>query len=421
MQTIVAQPPLFSVAWVSLLWLLAVGSIQQTQAGETLLVKAEQVFTMAGSTIQQGAILVRDGKIIEVGPQSQVIVPPDCQVVLGQVAIPGLVDARSTLGLSGILNVAADQDHLERSSPLQPELRASDAFNAKEDLVEWIRSFGVTTVNTGSSSGELIAGQSAIFKLDGGTVESSLLRDHVAVIASLSEEARKSGKSSPGTRAKMISMLRELLIETQQYASQLEKANQGEEAKLPPRDLRLETMLRVLRGKQPLLVTAHRAQDIASALRLAQEFHLSLWLDGAAESYLMLDEIKAAGVPVILHPSMARFSGELENASFTTAKKLLDAGIPFAIQSGYEAYVPKARLILFEAAIAASHGLTPEQALASITIQPARILGIDARVGSLEVGKDADIAVFDGDPLEYTTHCTAVLINGQPYAAESHQ
>jgi imidazolonepropionase-like amidohydrolase len=151
-------------------------------------------------------------------------------------------------------------------------------------------------------------------------------------------------------------------------------------------------MCAVLDGDVPMIVTAHRAQDIASALRLAREFRFRLVLDGASEAYLLLDELAAAGVPVILHPTMKRASGDAENLSFETAARLSEAGIPFAIKSGYESYVPKTRVILFEAAVAASHGLGFEGALRSVTIDAARILGVEDRVGSLEVGKDGDLA-----------------------------
>jgi len=126
-----------------------------------------------------------------------------------------------------------------------------------------------------------------------------------------------------------------------------------------------------------------------------------------------VDRIRSAGVPVFIHPTMTRPSGDFENASFTTAARLREAGIPVAIQAGYESYVPKTRVVLFEAAIAAANGMTREQALAAITIEPARILGVADRVGSLTVGKHGDVALYNGDPFEYTTHCVGVVINGK--------
>lgn len=191
------------------------------------------------------------------------------------------------------------------------------------------------------------------------------------------------------------------------------QATSDSDAGLPERDLRLEALADVLAGTTPLLVTVNRAQDIATAIRLADEFGIKIWLDGAAESYLLTEQIKGSGFPVILHPSMIRASGEYENLSFETASQLVQAGIPVVMQSGYESYVPKVRVVLFEAAILAANGLSFEQALATITRDSAEVLGISDRVGTLEIGKDADLALFDGDPFEYTSHCVGVIINGQ--------
>ena len=177
-------------------------------------------------------------------------------------------------------------------------------------------------------------------------------------------------------------------------------------------------MSTVLRGEKALIISADREQDISSALRLAKEFGFRLWLESASESFLLLDQIKQANVPVLLHPSMARSTSDRQSLSFSTAAKLKQAGIPFAIEGGFESYVPKARVVLFEAAIAAANGLDREAALAAITIDAAKILGIQARVGSLEIGKDADVAVYDGDPFEYTSHCTHTIINGQVVHSE---
>ena len=156
-------------------------------------------------------------------------------------------------------------------------------------------------------------------------------------------------------------------------------------------------------------------------LRLAQEFQLKIVIDGASEAQLVLDEIKASGFPVILHPTMARSTGTAENASMATASVLAKRGILFAIQTGFEGYVPKTRILVFEAAEAAANGLTPAEALEAITLSSARILGLEARIGSVEVGKDADLALWDGDPLEYTTHCVGTVISGVDQAGETQR
>jgi imidazolonepropionase-like amidohydrolase len=339
------------------------------------------------------------------------------------VVTPGLIDVRSSVGLSGILNVDHDSDHLESSVPLQPELRAIDAYNPREELIEYVRGFGVTTVHTGHAPGELISGQTMIAKTRGGTVQDALIIDGKAVCATLAESSKKSGKQSPGTRGKQMAMLRALLIEASEYRVKLSKPSKESESKdedsKVARNLKLEAMVDVLEGKKALLITADRAQDIASALRLGEEFGIRVWLDSAAEAYQLIPQIKKAGVPVLLHPSMARANGDRENMTFRSASMLKDNGIPFAIESGFEAYVPKVRIVLFEAALAAAHGLSKEAALESITLSAAKILGIHDRVGSIDVGKDADLALYDGDPLEYTTHCIGVVIDGVSYPGES--
>jgi imidazolonepropionase-like amidohydrolase len=206
-------------------------------------------------------------------------------------------------------------------------------------------------------------------------------------------------------------MLRQELVRAREYAAKREAG--GEDA--PGRDLHLEALAAVLAGERPLLVAAHRAHDISAALRVAEEFDLRMVLDGGAESYLLIDRLKAAGVPVLTHAPMVRAGGERENASMETAHLLQQAGLQVALQSGYESYVPRTRVVLFEAAIAARYGCSFDEALRLVTIDAARILGIGDRLGSLEPGKDADLALYDGDPFEYTTHCLGVVIDGVPY------
>jgi imidazolonepropionase-like amidohydrolase len=283
--------------------------------------------------------------------------------------------------------------------------------------VEWIRGFGVTTIHTGHAPGALVSGQTMVVKTVGETVESAALVPVAMVAVTLGDGARPGDdKKSPGTRSKAVAMLRAELATARDY---VRRRGLTDAEKQADRDLRREVFADVLAGKLPLLVTVNRATDIDAALRIAAEFDVRIVLDSAAEAYLAVDRIKAAGVPVIVHPTMRRAgTGETENLSFETAATLRRAGIPIALQSGFEGYVPKTRVALFEAAVAAANGLTTEEALAAITIDAAKILGVDDRVGSLAPGKDADVAVFDGDPFEYVTHCTAVVIDGRVVGAE---
>ncbi|MFM8633964.1 MAG: amidohydrolase family protein [Planctomycetia bacterium] len=395
----------------------AIAAWQANGAGAvdgTIAIRGDTVHTMAGPAITDGVVLIEAGRIRQVGPAAEVPIPEGMRLLRGAVVTPGLVDAHTVVGLSGSLNQPQDQDQLDTVDPMQPELRAIDAYNPQERLIEWVRGFGVTTIHTGHAPGALISGQTMIAKTRGQTADEAVLKPVAMVAVTLGDDARPKGdgadKKSPGTRSKAVAMLRGELVKAQEY---LRKRSLTDESKRPDKDLRLESLAKVLAREWPLVITADRAADIASALRIADEFNLRIVLDSAAEAYLLTDRIKAAGVSVIAHPTMRRAgAGETENLSFETAATLRKAGIPVALQSGYEGYVPKTRVALFEAALAAAHGLSFDEAWATITIDAARIIGVAARVGSLAVGKDGDVAIFDGDPFEYTTHCIGVVIDG---------
>jgi len=395
------------VARVLVLWLV-LPPVVATAAD--LAIRGETVYPVSGPPLLDGVVLVEDGRIEWVGPASAATIPTGVEVLDAVAVTPGFVDVHSVVGLAGMYNSSEgqvqDQDQLETSDPVQPELRAVDAFDAREPLIDWVRSLGVTTVHTGHGPGAVISGQTLIAKTRGDTVGEAVVRPAVAVAATLGSGISGEFKS-PGTRAKTAAMLREALVAAEGYRERLD----GEKG--PDRDLGLETLVRVLDGELALMVTAHTATDIATALRIQREFGVRLWLDGAAEAYRMTDEIREAGVPVLLHPTMARAVRDARNLAMDTAATLAAVGLEFAIQSGFESYVPKTRVVLFEAQAAVHAGLDPTDALEAITLAPARILGLDDRVGSLEPGKDADLVLFDGDPFEYTSHVCTVLIEGE--------
>lgn len=374
-----------------------------------LAVRGDIVHTMAGPPIRDGVVLIRDGKIERTGPASQVPVPPGYSTMNAAVVTPGLIDAHTVAGLTGYLNQPHDQDQKDDSAPLQPELRAMDAFDPREPLIGYLQRYGITTLHTGHGPGAVISGQTMIAKTRGNSPEAAAIVAEAMVVGTLGNAAKASPKS-PGTRAKAVALLRSDLIKAQEYAANTKPDK--------ARDLKLEVLAQVLRGEKPFLITVDRAQDILVALRLAREFRFKLILDGAAEIHQVLEQVKSSGVPVILHPAMQRSGGDTENLGMDTAAILDKAGIPFAMQSSFEAYVPKTRVVLFEAGIAAANGLSFEAALRSITIGAAKILGVDRRVGSLEPGKDADLALFDGDPFEYTTHAIGVVIDGEPVSRQ---
>ncbi|MDX1420384.1 MAG: amidohydrolase family protein [Rubricoccaceae bacterium] len=387
------------------------GLLLAAPAEAQLAVRGDTVYTMAGPPLVDGVVLVgADGRIERVGAAAQVGVPDGYRVLEAVVVTPGLVDARSTVGLSGLLNQEQDQDALDEGAPLQPALRALDAYNAADDLVAWLLGFGVTTVHTGHAPGALAAGQTAIVKTAYPTLDEALV-DSTAMMAMTLGPSLRRRFESPGTRARAVADLRRALYEALDHDRKREADDPDDR---PARDLDKEALAAVAQGRMPALLEVHRANDILTALRVAEEFpRMRLVLSGASEVYHVLDAVRAARVPVVLHPTMMRAGGETENATLETARRLHEAGVPFAFQSGYESYVPKTRVVLFEAAVAAAYGLPREAALAAVTRDAARILSIDARVGSLEPGKDGDLALFDGDPLEHTTHVCAVVVDGR--------
>jgi imidazolonepropionase-like amidohydrolase len=369
-------------------------------------VLADTLYTMSGSEgtgiMLDAVVLIGGGQILEVGPAAEISIPDGIEVHEAALVTPGMIDTRSVVGLSGIFNVSADQDQLERSSPFQPDLRAFDAYNAREDLVVWLRNLGVTTVHTGHGPGALASGQTMIVKTYGNTVNEAMI-DSTTMVAFTLGPSVSSNYGNPGTRSKAVSMLRSEFINAQEYRAQ----------ENPTRDLKMETMVKVLDGEVRALIEAHRVSEILAALRLQEEFGFELVLSGASEVYLVMDEVAEAGVHVIIHPTMTRTRGETTNAAFTTASKLAEAGIPFTFQSGFESYVPKTRVVHYEAGIAVANGLSFEHGMRALTIEAAAFLGLEDRIGSIEPGKDADLVLWEGDPFEYLSQVCGVLINGE--------
>lgn len=385
-----------------LLLILSALVLAQAAFGQTA-VRAGRLYTMAGPRIDNGVVLIKDGRIEAVGSASSVKIPKGYRIVSAEVVTPGLIDAHTVIGLAGYLNQRHDQMQVERSSAIQPDLRAIDAYNAEEALIAWVRGLGVTTIHTGHAPAALVSGQMMIAKTTGRNVDEAVIVPASMIAVTIGQRAMGSGNKSPGTSAKQASMLRAFLIKASAYGKKKEA----------PRDLKLEMMKMVLDKKIPLLVTAHRARDIMTAIRIAREFDIKIVIDGASEAHMVLDEIKRSGFPVILHPTMYRAGGETESLSMETASRLRKAGIRFALQSGYETYVPKTRVALFEAALTVAYGLSFEDALAAVTSDAAEILGLGGRIGSLKPGMDADLALFDGDPFEYTSHCVGTIIDGR--------
>lgn len=369
-------------------------------------VKADTVFTVTGKPIVNGVVLIKDGKIENVG--ANLTIPAGYTVYTAKIVTPGLIDARSVVGFSGAYNVPSDQDQIEKSSPIQPELRAIDAYNPEDKLVEYVRRNGITTLHTGHGIGALFSGQTMVVKTKAGITEEVTIKP-LAMVAMTIGPSVSANYTSPGTKGKQIAMLRTELVKAQTAM----KAGLKDSSKNPTSDLKQMMLQQLLRREVKALIEANTAVDIMDAIRVAKEFNLALVIEGCAEGYRLIDQIKDAHAEVIVHATMARATGDMLNMTMENAALLTKAGIPVSIESGYESYVPKTRIVLFEAGTAIRYGLSWEDALKSITINPARLLGLDKQIGSIEKSKDADLVLFNGDPFEYTTKPCMVIIDGK--------
>lgn len=375
-------------------------------SNNSYIIDAESIHIGTGKLLSNGRILVNKGIIQAVGTQYEIDAPGGAVRLEAQVVTPGFIDAHTVVGLAGYLNdPGSDQDQLDRSNAIQPELRALDAYNPEEPLVAHLRNHGITTIQTGHAPGAIVSGQSLIIKTNAQRVEQALV--HESMLTFSLGGVISGAFSKPGTRAKAMAMIRQELHKAEEYAHKRAAGT------LSSTDLGMEALADLLDGQTQALVSVHKAQDILTALRLQKEFNFPMVLDGVAEIYLVLDQVKESGVPVVIHPTMLRATGEAVNVSMETAALLAREGIPFAFQSGHENYVPKTRVILFEAGVAVNNGLSSRLAVQHLSLYAAQLLGIDQRVGSLEVGKDADLVLFNGDPFEYTTTVDLVMIDGQ--------
>jgi len=374
---------------------------------------AGRIHTAGKGTITDGVILVKDGKIEAVAAAAEVKLPVDLPIVTAAVVTPGLIDAHTCVPPSGALNLPADQDKDEMSDPNQADLRILDAFNPGEPLLEFLRREGVTVVRACPGRANVIAGQAGIFRTSGSTVEKMTLRFPAALLVNLGESPKKSYPNKPPTtRMGTAALVRTAFAQAQSDARK--RSATKDEEKRPPRNLKLEALQLALERKVPVVFAAHRADDLDTALRLAKEFDLRAELDLASEGYLMADRLAAAKVAVVVHPTMQRPS-EMEtfNSHLCNAAVLAEHKVPLAIGTGYEDYVPKTRVLRHEAGMAMVNGLGFERALSAVTLDAAKVLGIDDRFGSIEAGKVADLVLYDGDPFEHATHVTQTIQDGR--------
>ncbi|HEV2494786.1 MAG TPA: amidohydrolase family protein [Terriglobia bacterium] len=410
-------------------------------AQNTIAITGAKVLTVSHGVIENGTVLVENGKIAAVG--ANVTVPTGAQVIdaHGKVVTPGLIDAGDALGLVEIPAEQITVDSTEYTDPLHPELRVLDALNPRSELLKVTRAEGITNALSEPATGNLIAGQSAVIQLDGETVEQMVVRSPAALHINLGEESKlvygPKGKP-PETRMGQMAMLRQEFLKAQHYKAeheayakrQSEKKSQkknddsapaDEERRIgpPPRDLKMDALVAAMEAKIPVVVHADRVSDLEMALRLADEFHLRLILADAAAAWRLADQLATRKIPVIVGPileepeRMESIDVRLDNAA-----RLYRAGVPIAIQTATSNDV---RNLPFEVEYAIGYGLPEPAALEAVTINPARFFGVDDRLGSIDPGKDANLLVLDGMPFHVKTHVVTELIDGRVVDLSNHQ
>lgn len=378
-----------------------------------LLIKNGKIVTMAGINYEKGSILIKDGKIVEISenikePQGIEVIDAENSWVL-----PGLIDAHCHLGMREE-DIGFEGDDLNESTdPITPQLRAIDGINPLDPAFDEAVKAGITTVMSGPGSANVIGGQFAIIKTKGVSIDEMVILEPAAIKIAFGENPKRvyKGKNKmPMTRMGTAALLRETLTKAVNYK------NKKNEALLKDNnfdiDIKMEALIPVLEKKIPLKAHAHRADDMLTAIRIAKEFDILLTLDHCTEGHFIIDQIKAAGVSAIFGPTMSfRSKVETKNKNYLTAKLLNDAGVKLAIMTDHP--VTSIEYLPICAGLAVKSGLSMETALRSITINAAEILGINSRVGSIEKGKDADIAIYDGNPMDIYTSTLYTIIDGK--------
>jgi imidazolonepropionase-like amidohydrolase len=397
------------------------------------------IMTITQGTIEPGTVLVEAGRILAVG--DSVTIPEDAERydADGRVVMPGLIDAHCHVGLWPEGVGWDHSDGNEMTDPITPHLRALDALHPEDPAFEELVAAGVTTVLTGPGSGNLIGGQWVCVKTaPKPRVEEMVLLEPAGMKMALGENPKRvygEQKKSPSTRMGNAAALRAAFVDAQNYLDQWERYEavlaayrakvaagdtEAEAPKVQERDLKLEALGKVLRREMKARIHAHRADDMLTAIRIAEEFDLDLTLEHATEGYKIADTLAAKGIPVTAGPILfSRVKFELKEMTPKNPGLMAKKGVKVAIQTDEMSAV---KYLAINAALAVREGMEEQEALRAITIHPAEIIGVDHRVGSLEAGKDADIVVLSGHPLDYRTVTELVLIDGAvAYRRDSHR
>lgn len=378
-----------------------------------------KVYTITNGIIEEGVVLIEGGKIKAVG--KDVEIPPGTEIIdaKGKVVTPGLIDAHSHLAVFGEPSVWANSDGNEMSDPVTAQIRGIDSLNPQDPAIPDVVAGGVTCVYTGPGSANIIGGTGFAMKLRGRTAEEMVIPGTEGMKMALGENPKRvygeMQKRCPTTRMANAAVLREALVKAKNYLDKCEKAAQkaanGEEAAPPDRDLKLEALAKVLKREMKARIHAHRADDIMTAIRVLEEFNIDYVIEHCTEGFMIADILAEKKVKATVGPLlMSRSKMEIINTTLKNPGILARAGVKVAIQCDTSSGT---KWLALHAGLAVREGMCPEEALKAITINPAEILGLDHRLGSLEPGKDADVVIWSGHPFCTMTVAEKVFIDGQ--------
>jgi imidazolonepropionase-like amidohydrolase len=388
-----------------------------------------RVVPIEGEPVEGGTVLLRDGKIAAV-EGSGFAVPDGVDVVdaTGKWVLPGFIDAHAHAGVSEEAEGWAGQDTNERTDPVTAQVRALDAINPADLGFRDAITGGVLAVNVNPGSANPVGGQTVAIKCWGRTVDEMVLREPAGLKSALGENPKRvygERNEMPSTRLGTAAVIRGAFVDAQNYEAKLAAAQRTPESErtVVERDLKCEALGRVLRREIPWRQHCHRADDIATAMRIAKEFGYDLVIDHGTEAHLLADQIAAASIPVIIGPLFtSRSKVELRNRSLANPGRLAAAGVRIAITTDHP--VVPIHFLIHQATLAVKEGLDPVTALRAVTIHPAQIIGCADRIGSLAPGKDADVVIWSGDPLDVMSRAERAYVNGREiyrYDYERHE
>jgi imidazolonepropionase-like amidohydrolase len=382
--------------------------------GSSVAIVNGRVVPGTGGPLERGTVLVEDGVITAVG--ADVAVPSGVPTVdaTDRWVLPGFVEAHGHVGIDEEAEGWAGDDTNEMTDPNGARLRALDAINPADEGFRDALAGGVTTVVVKPGSGNPIGGQTVAIKTWGRMVDEMLVKSPVSVKSALGENPKRvygDKKQLPSTRQGVAAVIRDAFTKAQDYRSRRDHA--AAEGKPFERDNTCETLVRVLDGELPWCQHTHRADDIATALRLADEFGYRLVVNHATEGYLLADVLAERNIPCIVGPLFtARSKVELRGRTMANPGLLAHAGVQVAITTDHP--VVPINFLVHQATLAVKEGMSRDDALAALTVNPAQMLGLDGRVGSLASGLDGDVVLWDGDPLEVMSRAVQVFVRGVP-------